>query len=289
MRINHVAVRAVPSVQAKGSAVAVLALGLVGIFTCSIVSSVGPRPSSQTSLIHGWLPVTVQVVTVIALVLAVARRSRRWRMLWLPTSAAVGGMAAWGAHWYLADTGPTTASAPRALYAWIAVAGMATAVLVLGWRGVRWWRRGALILAVPLCLLCSLLALNSWVGYFPTVQSAWSQLTSAPLPNQTDKATVTALAAKGIKPAHGSLVPVQIPGDASHFSHREELVYLPPAWFASNPPPQLPVVMMVGAMANTPADWVRAGNAQDTVDAFAAAHGGNAPVLVFADPSGVRQ
>jgi hypothetical protein len=65
------------------------------------------------------------------------------------------------------DTGPTTASAPRALYVWITLAGMATAVLILGWRGVRWWRRGALILAVPLCLLCSLLALNSWVGHFP--------------------------------------------------------------------------------------------------------------------------
>jgi S-formylglutathione hydrolase FrmB len=94
------------------------------------------------------------------------------------------------------------------------------------------------------------------------------------------------LAAKGIKPAHGSLVPVQIPGDASHFNHREELVYLPPAWFASNPPSQLPVVMMVGVMANTPADWVRAGNAPDTIEAFAAAHGGNAPVLVFVDPAG---
>jgi S-formylglutathione hydrolase FrmB len=106
------------------------------------------------------------------------------------------------------------------------------------------------------------------------------------LPDQTDKTTVTTLAAKGTKPPHGSLVPVQIPDDASNFKHREELVYLPPAWFASYPPPQLPTVMMIGGMVNTPADWVRAGNAVDTVDAFAAAHGGNAPVLVFVDPGG---
>jgi len=30
-------------------------------------------------------------------------------------------------------------------------------------------------IALPLCLLCSALALNLWVGYFPTVQTAWNQ------------------------------------------------------------------------------------------------------------------
>lgn len=289
MTITQVAVREVPSGQAKKakeSPVVALALALVGIYGGSLLSSVRQHLSGQTSLIHGWLPTTLQVVTAIAVALAVGRRSRRWRLLWLPLSAAVGAMAAWGAHGYLADAGAATAAAPRALYVWITLAGMATAVLILGWRGARWWRRGAAILAVPLCLLCALLALNSWVGYFSTVQSAWNQLTSAPLPHLTDRATVAASAGKGTKPAHGSLVPVQIPSDASHFKPREELVYLPPAWFASSPPPQLPVVMMVGAMDNTPADWVRAGNALDAVEAFAAAHDGNAPVLVFVDPSG---
>lgn len=142
--------------------------------------------------------------------------------------------------------------APQALFVWIALAGMAIAILILGWRGARWWRRGLSILAVPLCLLCSLLVLNQWVGYFQTVQSAWSQFTSGPLPDQTDRATVITLAARGAKPPHGSLVPVQIPEDASHFKHREELVYLPPAWFASYPPPQLPTVLMIGGMVNTP-------------------------------------
>ena len=48
----------------------------------------------------------------------------------------------------------------------------------------------------------------------------------------------------------------------------------------------LPVVMMIGAELNTPADWLRAGNAVATADDFAAHHGGGAPVLVFVDPSG---
>jgi S-formylglutathione hydrolase FrmB len=44
--------------------------------------------------------------------------------------------------------------------------------------------------------------------------------------------------------------------------------------------------MMIGGEFNTPADWLRAGNAVKTVDDFAAAHGGNAPVLVFVDAGG---
>ena len=44
--------------------------------------------------------------------------------------------------------------------------------------------------------------------------------------------------------------------------------------------------MMIGGEFNTPADWVRTGNAVNTADDFAAAHGGNAPVLVFVDAGG---
>ena len=40
---------------------------------------------------------------------------------------------------------------------------------------------------LPLCLLSAALVLNVWVGYFPTVQSAWNQLTAGPLPDQTDR------------------------------------------------------------------------------------------------------
>ncbi|MGH9207533.1 MAG: alpha/beta hydrolase, partial [Acidimicrobiales bacterium] len=168
------------------------------------------------------------------------------------------------------------------------------AISILGWRSARWWRRSLSLLAVPLCVLSTALVLNFWVGYFPTVQTAWNQLTAGPLPDESDSASISAMAAKGIPPQHGSVVPVTIPDDASHFKHRGELVYLPPVWFASahhplagdNPPPRLPTVMMIGGEFNTPADWVRAGNAVKTIDDLAAAHGGNAPVFVFVDSGG---
>ena len=73
---------------------------------------------------------------------------------------------------------------------------------------------------------------------------------------------------------------------ASGFKHRDEYVYLPPAWFRSDPPPTLPTLMMIGGEFNTPSDWLRQGNAIKTMDEFAAAHHGNAPVMVFVDSGG---
>ncbi len=242
--------------------------------------------SSHTSLMHGWVPTTIQVVTAVVLTLAVGWRSRRWRTVWLPAAALAGAAAAYLTHWYIVDRGLSEEPAPAALWLWITLTGMAVAVLVLGWHGARRWRRGAGLLAVPLCALCAALVLNLWVGYFPTVQAAWSQLTSGPLPDQTDPATVIAMAAKRARPPHGSVVPVVIPSDASHFKHRGELVYLPPEWFTSSPPPALPTIMMIGGQFNTPSDWTRAGNAVQTIDDFAAAHDGKAPVLVFVDSGG---
>lgn len=240
------------------------------------------------SLMHGWLPVAVQVVAAVALIIAIGRRTRRWRLVWLPWSALIGGGLAVAANWYVQSAGiaDDTNPAPHTLWIWIAVCGVAFGVLVSGWRGARWWRRAASVIAVPLAALSAALALNLWVGYSPTVQSAWNQLTAGPLPDQTTKVSVDAMRKKRNIPNKGSVVAVDIPDIASGFKHRREFVYLPPAWFGTDPPPALPVVMMIGGEFNTPADWLRAGGAVKTIDDFAAIHGGNAPVFVFVDSGG---
>ena len=87
-------------------------------------------------------------------------------------------------------------------------------------------------------------------------------------------------------PPKGTVVPVSISNTASGFRHRGELVYLPPAWYATDPPPRLPTVMMIGGEFNTPADWLRTGGAVKMLDDFAAAHHGNGPVVVFVDSGG---
>lgn len=45
-------------------------------------------------------------------------------------------------------------------------------------------------------------------------------------------------------------------------------------------------MLTIGSALNTPTDWVWAGHAAQTANDFAAEHGGNAPVLVFADATG---
>lgn len=239
---------------------------------------------AQLSLIHGWLPVAVQGITAVVLAWAVGWRSRRWRRVCLPVMAIGGVMLAAWAHQYIDSLRVAGDPAPLLLWVWIAAAAVALAVVVLGWRGAHAARRGAAVSAVPLCVLCAGLAGNFWVGYFPTVRTAWDQFTAAPLPDQADR--VTAMRVSGARPVTGVVVPATIPAGASHFQHRGELVYLPPAWFASDPAPRLPTVMMIGPAFNTPADWLRAGGAIHTADDFAASHGGYAPVLVFADATG---
>ncbi|WKG01143.1 alpha/beta hydrolase family protein [Mycolicibacterium sp. HK-90] len=238
------------------------------------------------SLMHGWVPTGVQVITAVVLIAAIGLRTHRWALIWLPFAAVVGGILVAGTNWYIESEGLAGNPPPRSLWVWIAMTGVAVVVLIAGWRGSRWWRRGTAALAVPLTLLCTALAVNLWVGYFPWVQTAWNQITAGPLPDQTDQVTVAALQRQGTIPARGSVVPVEIPNTASGFRHRGEYVYLPPAWFAANPPPQLPTVMMIGGEFNTPADWMRAGNVIKTMDDFAAAHHGYSPVLVFVDPGG---
>ena len=236
---------------------------------------------------HGWIPTTVQVIAAVAVIAAVSSAERTLAGVWMPWALVVGAALTASAYWYVASEGlagddpaprPTvdldrTDRRRRRRFWWRAGA-------------ARWWRRGVSVSALPLCLLCAALALNLWVGYFPTVQTAWNQLTAGPLPDQTDQVTVAAMQKQRKIPPKGTVVPVDISDTASGFRHRGELVYLPPAWYATNPPPRLPTVMMIGGEFNTPADWLRAGNAVKTVDDFAAAHGGNAPVLVFVDSGG---
>ena len=241
---------------------------------------------NHTSLMHGWVPGVVQAVSVSMLLVAIGWRSRLWRLLFLPVAAVLGTALAACSNWYIASAGLADDPAPQLLWWWIAASGAAAAIVILGWGSARWWRRSASLLSVPLCLLSAGLTLNLWVGYFPTVQTAWDQLTAGPLPHQTDAASVAAMAAAGLQPTHGIVVSVTIPDNASHFKHRGELVYLPPAWFTRSPPPPLPTVMMIGGEFNTPADWLRAGNAGKTIDDLAASYAGNAPVFVFVDSGG---
>ena len=97
-------------------------------------------------------------------------------------------------------------------------------------------------------------AVRRWVAAGLLAASAVGAPAAQPEAGPGEAPTVTV-------PARGSVVPVTISAAASGFKHRGELVYLPPAWFATSPPPKLPTVLMLGGEFNTPADWLRAGSA----------------------------
>ncbi|KDF02336.1 membrane protein [Mycolicibacterium aromaticivorans JS19b1 = JCM 16368] len=235
---------------------------------------------------HEPIPVVLQAAAGAALIVAIGARSRKWWLLWGPAAVLCGSLLALWAYALISTEGVAGEPAPVAFWGWLAITGAAALVLLAGWQGIRWWRRVVSVLAVPLAALCAGQSLNAWLGYVPTVGAAWTQLFAAALPGQTDAATVTAMQRAGKLPPKGVVVSVMIDTGAVKFKHRNELVYLPPAWFISNPPPRLPAVMMIGGEFNTPTDWILAGDAVATLDDYAAQHGGNAPVAVFVDSGG---
>ena len=241
--------------------------------------------AADVSLLNGWAPIALQAIGVVLLILAVTRRSPRWLTVWLPVSLVVGVVLALVARWYVQHDG-TGEPLPVTMWLWVGATGLAAAVAVLGWRGVRWWQRVVSVLAVPVAMLCAALVLNQWLAYLPTVNDAWARATGAPLSGQTDRSGVAERQRDGAAPVQGTMVEVTTPDTASGFRHRKELVYLPPAWYKSNPPPKLPVVVMVNGQFGNPSDWVVAGGAQETLDDFAGKHGGYAPIVVFVDSSG---
>jgi S-formylglutathione hydrolase FrmB len=139
--------------------------------------------------------------------------------------------------------------------------------------------------AIPLCVLAGTLVLNVWVGYVQTITGAWNHLTEGPLPDEMDFEAAFAQAKAGHVPATGAVIRIDSGQANSGFRHRGELVYLPPIWFQLNRPP-LPMVVMIGGSMGTSSDWVRAGAAASTADAFAKEHGGSAPILAFPDVNG---
>jgi S-formylglutathione hydrolase FrmB len=236
------------------------------------------------SLLTGWLPLTIEIVALVTVIVVVGWRTRRWRLIWFPVSMLIGVLIALGAWAYMNDQGLASDPAPPSLWVWTAIFGAAVAVALLGWRTARWWRRALSILAIPLTLLTAALALNTWVGYYPSVQSAWGALTAGPLPNEVAASELPSL--RNTNPSVGRLVQVDIPDTASGFKHRSEYVYLPPAWFAGATPPKLPVVIMIAGEFNTPADWMRSGNIMPVIDGYTGTHGGQSPIFVFVDVGG---
>jgi hypothetical protein len=65
-----------------------------------------------TSLLGGWLPLTVEILTLAIVIVAIGWRTRRWRVVWLPVAVGVGVIAALGARAYMNSQGLASDPAP---------------------------------------------------------------------------------------------------------------------------------------------------------------------------------
>ncbi|WKG04779.1 alpha/beta hydrolase family protein [Mycolicibacterium sp. HK-90] len=238
------------------------------------------------SLISGLVPIILEVLAIAAVVLAIGRPSRSVLLRWVTIALLAGVLFAVIVRVTVKYQGWSERAASVSTVIWVVITGFAAAIMILAWRGSPWWRRTMSVLAVVLAVLCSFAELNIATGYFPTTQSLWQRVTGTDPPQWIEEDALAAMRQSGEEPTRGTMVWVDIPRDASGFGHRRELVYLPPAWFRSDPPPQLPAVMAIGAEFSHPSDWPESGGALKTLDEFAAFHHGYSPVVVFPDATG---
>lgn len=90
---------------------------------------------------------------------------------------------------------------------------------------------------------------------------------------------------EGHVPGHGTLIETKVPGARSGWNPRPAVIYLPPAYQHANGR-NLPVLVLMAGQPGSPRTWVDAGRMQVSLDAYAADHGGAAPVVVVVDQLG---
>ncbi len=135
------------------------------------------------------------------------------------------------------------------------------------------------LVSVVAVLASAAVGVNAHYAYFRTLGEALGG------PPPGEGTLERARARVGARAGQGTVVPFTIPATASGFAARQAQVYLPPAWSAPGQAP-LPVVVLLHGSPGNPTDWVEGGQAQVTADAWVAAHGGVAPVLVMPDING---
>jgi S-formylglutathione hydrolase FrmB len=238
----------------------------------------------NVSIVGGWLPPVVEVLAIVTFVLSIRWRAGGWRRqlgFGLPIAAGVIGVAALVMH--VASLVPD--NFPWQAYLWAFGAVVAVVAAVVDWMQAAVGRRALSVVAVVLLVAVTLGVVNQRSGAFPTVGRLLhddpEHLIGPPQLRQLKEQVEST----GRLPAEGVVVTVTIPPTVSHFDTRPAYVYLPPAWFAKVTP-SLPTLVLLPGEPGSASDWSGDGDADNTADAFAAAHHGLAPIIVMPDPDG---
>ncbi|MBD7994918.1 hypothetical protein H9639_06360 [Arthrobacter sp. Sa2CUA1] len=196
-------------------------------------------------------------------------------------------LAEYAFHWW-------NAALPRYLYLYSFLAIFAEFLAVRRFLTASGLVRRALpVLAGALVLAALFSAVNTAFGQYPTLSAFFAQpwTSSGPLPTRTPPEPVpppvneTSWQPPPDMPHTGSVFSVTIPESGSGYPSNPALVYLPPAYLASPPAQNLPVLVLLHGQPGAPSDWFTAGQLTQVMDDFAAAHNGLAPVVVVPDLS----
>ncbi|MFB2555046.1 alpha/beta hydrolase [Herbiconiux liangxiaofengii] len=248
-------------------------------------------------IISGPFVVVVYVLAAVAAVALIAvRPSKRWRRRrwWVNAAIALVAGALLGVFltWLLSDAlNLFGAELTVVVRVWIAAgfAAMALAAVSLG--RSTWLRAVASVLAVVLFAGTTAMSINIDFGQYPTVRTALGiSSIEAVLPDPTtapgiESPTIAAWTPPDGMPAKGTTARADIPGTVSGFSARQAVVYLPPAALVANPP-KLPVLIVMSGQPGSPEDPLVSDHLQESLDEYAAAHLGLAPIVVSPDQLG---
>jgi enterochelin esterase-like enzyme len=172
---------------------------------------------------------------------------------------------------------------------WIALgfAGFGIAIVSF-WRGT-WRRMIASVLAIALFAGATAMTVNIDFGQYPTVRSALGLsayagdvLPAIAKPDPATQPTIATWTAPADLPTQGAVGMVAIPATKSGFHARDAVVYLPPAALTANPP-KLPVLIMMSGQPGSPDAPLATAKLRQSLDAYAAAHQGLAPIVVSPD------
>ncbi|MFJ9694222.1 alpha/beta hydrolase [Kitasatospora sp. NPDC101183] len=250
-------------------------------------------------LTHGPIPKAVLLAGWTALILLALRRDRAWWRFGLPaalfTAAAVSLLLGLVVDGWLR---PFPEGTPRNVTWWVATALLGLCLAGYRLRRSTWPRRAFSLGLGAVVVLMASSQVNISFDMYPNGRVMLAPWLDKPVVLVTTKAdeTVSAPPEKSLEevwtpppglPAKGTVSQATIPGTKSGFRARNAYVYLPPAYQAS-PRPLLPVLVMITGQPGSPDEWVHQGQIDELMDAFAAKHGGLAPIVVMPDQLGAH-